>query len=240
MYTMYALFTIKRIVAIRTFTLTKLIMCIARSGQIAISLVKIELFKQPQARKIPQAYKTPQAKKERKQASKVAKSISGTWELRGIQTSRNQKMSPVHCMFPYTTYLPEAWEETCCVILTNYCENVLTYAFMLRQLLRIRWKTNRESSEDGAYLGSTLLPFVFFNPRKLFPNWLCASFSTKLRGVSFEWTTGSDSCGWKTKRWSLELRSVNRGFHRQGLEIGDSSFNFVAKKANKLWIFVLW
>ena len=111
----YALFKIKRIVALRTFTVTKPIMCIARSGQIAISLLKIEeLFKQVRY------LKRAKHLKKRKQASKQ----SSQKYLRHLGTSRdtdvpNQmsggriigKMSSVQCMFPYTTYLPVNLEE---------------------------------------------------------------------------------------------------------------------------------
>lgn len=76
----YALFTIKRIVALGTFTVTKLIMCIARSGQIAISLLKIEeLFKQVRY------LKRAKHLKKRKQASKQ----SSQKYLRHLGTSRD-------------------------------------------------------------------------------------------------------------------------------------------------------
>ena len=142
----YALFTIKRIVALRTFTVTKLIMCIARTDSDLASKNRGAF----QASQIPQARKTPQRKTESKQASKQ----SSQKYLRHLGTSRdtdvpNQmnggRINNWQDVFG-TMYVPihnvpssKAGEGTCCCAkFTKYCSDVLTYVFMLRQLLKIR------------------------------------------------------------------------------------------------------
>ena len=141
----YALFTIKRIVALRTFTLTKPIMFIARSGQIAISLLKIEeLLKQ--VRYLKRAKHLKKRKKASKQSSqKYFRHLGSSRDTDVPNQMNGGRISNWQDVFG-TLYVPihnvpssKAGEGTfCCATFTKYCSDVLTYVFMLRQLMKIR------------------------------------------------------------------------------------------------------
>lgn len=139
----YALFTIKHIVALRTSTVTKLIMCIARSGQIAISLLKIEqLFKQ--VRYLKRAKHLKKRKKASKQA-KQPKVSQAPGNFEGHRRPESNERRTHQDVFG-TMYVPihnvpssKAGGGTCCcATFTKYGPDVLTYGFMFRQLLKIR------------------------------------------------------------------------------------------------------
>lgn len=103
-----------------------------------------------QASQIPQTRKTPQEKKESKQASKQSSQKyvrhQGTSTDTDVPNQMNGgRINNWQDVFG-TMYVPihnvpssKAGGGTCCcAAFTKYCSDVLTYGFMLRQLLKIR------------------------------------------------------------------------------------------------------